>query len=457
MRGLPVTTTSKPDLAPLDNRNGELQIWMGELKNHNNYTEKNAQTQCLMYLVGTLYWLRSVLGRPVESIYGFYFCGCRCSDRNQDYSIGLLKLSAPQYLGDTMSAECFQQEGDVDDPLPLQLLVHFFTYGKRWTISQQPKANNPMPCLFVLPTQLWKNDSDRELVVHGTLSIVFRITAAGLDLLLRNDQSKHFGSLATNAPWQEYCDNICGIAQQTSDGGVRFFLKIRSRDSSWSMHPMGAMGDVWDILEGHREYGFLDTYICGPFVTKDFGVILMKDRGRQLKQVASLDAAILDHFSNIMKMAMFLAEHFPHGDVLPHNLVFDEATQVLTLIDIDEGVKSGKRGSEDHLLQRKNEYNNDGDDWYIAMSYPNALRTAAYLYTKCQLTATFLYLVGRVENLSSQSLEMLDALADETKKLGDELCTLDKDDKKINHKNKDNLTAMVNKVYGMVVKIVKSK
>ena len=133
---------------------------------------------------------------------------------------------------------------------------------------------------------------------------------------------------------------------------------------------MGAMGDVWDILEGYREHSFLDTYIDGPFVTKNFGVILMKDRGRQLKQVASLDAAILDHFSNIMKMAMFLAENFPHGDVLPHNLVFDKATQVLTLIDIDEGVEKGKRGSEDHLLQRKNEYNDDGDDWYIAISYP---------------------------------------------------------------------------------------
>ena len=52
---------------------------------------------------------------------------------------------------------------------------------------------------------------------------------------------------------------------------------------------------------------------------------------------------------------------------------------------------------------------------------------------------------------------MLDPLTNEAKKLGDELCALDKDDKKINRKNKDNLTAMVNKVYGMVVEIVKSK
>jgi hypothetical protein len=40
----------------------------------------------------------------------------------------------------------------------------------------------------------------------------------------------------------------------------------------------------------------------------------------------------------------------------------------LTLTDIDEGVSR-----HDELLSRNNEYKSDGNDWYIALSYPNFL------------------------------------------------------------------------------------
>lgn len=43
MRGLPVTTNSKPDLSPLDLREGSMQIRFGEFKNASKYLRKRCQ------------------------------------------------------------------------------------------------------------------------------------------------------------------------------------------------------------------------------------------------------------------------------------------------------------------------------------------------------------------------------------------------------------------------------
>lgn len=103
VRGLPVTTTSEPDLAPLDTR-GPAQIRLGEFKNARNDSVEQAKAQCIMYLLGLLYWLRVELGSPIESVFGFYFCGCRCQDQKGTYTVGIVKLSASQFLGDEMKA-----------------------------------------------------------------------------------------------------------------------------------------------------------------------------------------------------------------------------------------------------------------------------------------------------------------------------------------------------------------
>ena len=189
MRGLPVTTTSKPDLVPLRREKNtgtdKIQVVMGEFKNADKYTEKKAQTQCLMYLIGLIYWLRCVRGQPVEDVYGFYLCGCRCSDSDDksQYTVGLLKLSAPKHLGGLVEATCFPVSAPVANPYPLQLLIHFLKNGRKWTIKSQTldqhTTRTPLPCFFVLPTDLWQDGDGYELVVHGTLSIVFRVTAAG--------------------------------------------------------------------------------------------------------------------------------------------------------------------------------------------------------------------------------------------------------------------------------------
>jgi hypothetical protein len=109
------------------------------------------------------------------------------------------------------------------------------------------------------------------------------------------------------------------------------------------------------VLIGERQedpHGFRETYVNGPFVDGKFGLVLMNDRGCQLKDVADFGTTIFSQFSKIMSTAMFLCECLPHGDVLPHNIVFDERKEELTLVDIDEGVSKPQDGV-DCILQRK--------------------------------------------------------------------------------------------------------
>ena len=435
MRGLPVTTTSKPDLVPLDNggADGASQLWMGEFKNHQNYKEENARSKCLMYLIALLYWLRTVIGRPVESVYGFYICGCRCSDQGgETYCVGLLKLSAPQYLGDQLRAACLSKMAFVNDPLPLRLIIHFLKNGKGWTTSPSGpfSIRNPVPCYFVLPTSLWQDDGERKLVLHGTLSIVFHITARGLKDLFQSESS-HFQELAHNASWQRYSEDL--VNKVNTEDPTKYYLKVRTKNSSWQSMPMGAMHDVWDLLTESQDtsVAISDLYIDKPFVTETFGLVLMRDKGSRIREVAlDFNRKILKEFSKIRKTAIALNKILPHGDILPHNLVFDMTTQEMTLIDMDEGVERTDTDTT-HILKRKNTYLETDYDWFIAISYPNPLRNNAALYTKAQLLASFLFLMRRINNVPPQFLAEFEALVEKAGKLGAELCAVDKKDREV--------------------------
>ena len=122
---------------------------------------------------------------------------------------------------------------------------------------------------------------------------------------------------------------------------------------------------------------------------------------------------------------MFLSQHLPHGDVLPHNLVVDPTSGKMTLIDIDEGV--AKRVGEDRIVQRENSYFHDDQNWFVALSYPNPLRRDASLYTKTQLLASFLMLTTRM-TVPAQYAPKIDSLVAKAKHLGEKLCYLDKQD-----------------------------
>jgi hypothetical protein len=98
---------------------------MGEFKNKSKYTKDSASTRCFAYLYALLYWVRVVHGMPLESVYGFGFCGESCSDSDNTYSIGFFKLTAPAHLGQTFRAEQCWKDFGTDGDLGVKLL-HIF-------------------------------------------------------------------------------------------------------------------------------------------------------------------------------------------------------------------------------------------------------------------------------------------------------------------------------------------
>ena len=471
VRGLPVATTSKPGLVSLDGSGETEQVRFGEFKNHENYTIESARTHCIMYLLGLLYWLRGEMGMPVESVYGFFFCGCRCADQgNKMYTVGLIQLSAPRFLGDDMKTVRLERSAETSNLYPIRLLIHFLKTGKRWEVAKRPnlETDRRIPSVFTLPTNLWDDTVDRRLVLHGTLSIVFNLSAKGLKDLIVNGDSCHFRFPERDKYWnqiREYVSSLGGTANETNTD-ARYFLKVRARDTSAQSHPMGAMVDAWDLLVEDRDQKKIcslikETYPLVPYANERIGVVLMNDRGARLRDVAEsedgIGISILKEFKEVIETAMFLSKRLPHGDVLPHNLVYDQSSDEMTLIDLDEGVRMPKvEGMADHLLRRKNEFKLDNNDWYIATMYPNALRASAENYTKVQLTASFLYLMEEIKDPFSEVLVAYDAIFQQAKELGAKLCTLDMEGSSLqrNAESKDEVIAMVDSVYQMMIAIV---
>ena len=193
--------------------------------------------------------------------------------------------------------------------------------------------------------------------------------------------------------------------------------------------PMSSMHDVWDVLIGLGDLEIEKTYWDKPFVVENFGLVLMNDRGSNLRdEEFDLAEAFFPQLFKIMTRAMLLCAHLPHGDVLPHNIVRDEESKELTLIDIDEGVNKPPDGdsADDVILKRKNEYGGGDLNWFIALRYPNPLRTKSRLYTQSQLIATFLSIMGQVNNPPHQTVNAYNELHERAKLLGEFLYDLDK-------------------------------
>jgi hypothetical protein len=140
-----------------------------------------------MYLLGLMNWLRTELGEPVEAVYGFYFCGHRCENQKNTYSVALIKLSAPKWLGEELKAETFVVTDETINLLPMRFLIHFLKHGKQWSISDSGRVDESrrIPSLFTLPTSLWQDDGgERRLVLNTASSIVFHVSGQGLTSLL---------------------------------------------------------------------------------------------------------------------------------------------------------------------------------------------------------------------------------------------------------------------------------
>ena len=136
-----------------------------------------------------------------------------------------------------------------------------------------------------------------------------------------------------------------------------------------------------------------DTYPIKPYSDQTIGVLLMNDCYNKL-----------DHFLPIFFLdfntdnAIVLSSKFPHGDVLPHNIVWNKEKK-LTLIDIDGGVAPSQM-----MLERKINYTEEKKNgWYAALSYPNGARKKPEAYTKIQLMALLEYL-SQKETISENFL-----------------------------------------------------
>ena len=99
-------------------------------------------------------------------------------------------------------------------------------------------------------------------------------------------------------------------------------------------------------------------------------------------------------FPPIIKLADSLSDSVPHGDALPQNFVHGETGRDMHLIDMDECVEV------EDLVQR-----NVDDDWLRTLSYPNLLRSFPQEYTRCQLIASYFFLVNRVGPMENAQLE----------------------------------------------------
>ena len=434
MRGLPVTTTSLPDMCPLidaldpEAENNALrvdrstQLRLGEFKNAHEYTKINALAQVVYYLHGLLYFLRVELGEKVDRVYGFCVCGCKCRDQgsNTTYAVTLVRLCAPEILGETIKVEIFTLQRSTTDMLPMQLLVHFLKHGKRWKVSPNDSTISTdvqlTPSLFTLPTNLWEN---KTLVRHGTLSIVFHGTSQEISNILESFRDRDF------PPWLQFKKRVFAFLQTEEQNDDRlYYLKMRSKDTDLRKSLIGAMTTTWHITSKRR--AIAEVYPVEPFGDEVFGVLFMRDCGDQLSN-SDFTSGGCGLFLPIIETVEFLNTVLLHGDVLPHNIVYNKQEEKFTLIDLDEGI-----GKESTFVIRNNTYTespgeeNDATNpnWHAALCYPNYLREKPVAYTKVQLIATFLVLMQE----EADSDTALSALRKDAQSLGEELRLNDKNE-----------------------------
>jgi len=299
-------------------------------------------------------------------------------------------------LGETMQAEYSDLAAEsFDDTKPLQVLIRFLKFGKRWSIGHDTHMqeedgveiqlqNQKEASYFTLPTSLWKSEI---LIKSGTLGIIFCGTSEDILKILEKNFSK---LLRDNLQWQQFCDNAKNYFHEQIDLEKKYYLKVPC------MHvlPVQPMYDAWGKLQ--KLDSVLNLYPVQPFSSRNFGVILMNDCGSRLDFSDTYKRKTFEDTCRLFLPITSFSEEsltkvLPHGDTLPHNMVYDEGKNCFTLIDLDEGI-SIDDGTGFYL--RENTYEDEnGNNWLNAMYYPNYLRKHPDLYTKMQLVASFVVLM----------------------------------------------------------------
>lgn len=429
--GLRVTTTSRPDLCVLSELpEGKTEVKFGAVKNGEGYTKELASRQALLYLHSLLCLFRVKLGIPVDMVYGFVICGPKCRDvGSNEYAVGLLILTSPQGLGDLFEGGQYTRAYKTSDSTGLQLLIHVFANGKVSNVEtalpdQREKAKRA-PCLFAVPRSLWKDQDDpngRGLVLGGTCAMVFRVSSNKLGELLKEvSQSQLDGIL-----WNTFLEDVEPLKDQADsekpNDAHKLYVKVRTRDTTTHFDTSGFFHtyNALQKLRNRKRMGpdfsrgvedFFTTYLVSPYGCDTFTLCIMADRGIRF-DTKSVDRNKLHEMLRDLKVQiMGMAKVVFHGDVLYHNLVYNESSGSLHLVDFDESTlltKKAPRRSFNYASMFP---------WLDALLYPNALQQEGESYTKVQFAASVILMVMLHP---SKSYERLDNI----KKLAEELGTL---------------------------------
>jgi RIO-like serine/threonine protein kinase len=126
----------------------------------------------------------------------------------------------------------------------------------------------------------------------------------------------------------------------------------------------------------------LRIYLLAPFTSNDMGVVLMHNCGCPLQDVGKFQdpKSIVQEFEKVIQTASFLVDNgLPHGDVLPHNLVYNKETCAMSLIDIDEGVGQDDRNTlVDHNITYIGLYAVAADCYISLFGYKNGKSTQCH-------------------------------------------------------------------------------
>jgi len=470
-RGLPVTTTSLPDATVirkeadqggLDDFGKIRQLYcliFGEFKHGPKYSKKNAAVQCVLYLYAIIFVLRTKLGLPVVAAYGFAFCGHKCKDqksqsKNQigSYSVGLIKLSLPTTLFGEIKAESYWTRGDTGDKRPLRLLIDFLMHGNRWEFEDIPRITDGsrlVPSLFMLPTLFWLDNDDRKLIRNGTMAIVFHATKTGLLHILATAPV----TISKTGGWKEFQESATKIT--TESPNERFYLKIRSRDTSLQSSPGSDMKEQWESIQKHSDLAA--TYPVAPFVRSNMCFVIMRDQGEALKKDSFKTVGTLCFaFQTVLGVGEHLRGSLSHGDMLEHNFVL-HSDKRLRVIDLDESVAEHNELPERKVVYttRKRIKKAPYPNWYAAMRYPNVVRQDNWVYTQIQLIAAFIKLIERsgIETADDVKAQM-GQLSAQAKAIGVILEKGDKENDELNYDEKAPLFTKVSQAYDLMKSIM---
>ena len=179
---------------------------------------------------------------------------------------------------------------------------------------------------------------------------------------------------------------------------------MRSKDSSLRSSP----ADTVTWLFGKDEQRYKEMYCVLPFGINDLAVFLMNDCGKSVEENTFAEYSFSEFcsiFADFWKQTISLCDIIFHGDVLPHNLVYNKSHQKLVLVDLDEGTVAAD--APIRIFQDEN------SERFPYLRYPNYLRarSQAKLYTKIQLLFSFLMLVDPWRQQEKERLDKLDMLA----------------------------------------------